>query len=435
MTGRGRPRWGVWAVTAALSVTLTGALAACGSSSSGDGGTQTIRFVWWGNQDRADATAKAVALFEKKYPAIHVKTEFSGYPAYVQKLTTQMAGGAAPDLMQLDRPTFGEYVHRHVLADLSDATGSVIKVDKIPANLLSGGKVDGSQYAVPAGQTAQMLVYDQKLFARAGVTVPAAGWTWEQFTAGMAKVGATTGTAGTTDFGWAVDWFDSWLHTRGKQLYTSDGKLAFTASDLEDFWNLTGAMRKAKGVSSPQATTKMDGSMQNSALVLGQAASEMNYDSNLTSYHASYKGTLLVAPLPSDSHDSARSGMAALPPVYFGVAQHSSHKAAAEKLLNFLANDPEAGKVLGATRGLPANSDIRAQVCGSATTAGDKAVCDYEKNVGDKLGPSSTWQWPTGSSAIKTDFQQVYDDVIFGKTSVAAAASRVVKDAQQSLAQ
>lgn len=432
---RGRsPRWGVWTVVAAMSVALTGALTACGSSSSSDDGAQTIRFVWWGNQDRADATTKAVALFEKKYPSIHVKTEFSGYPAYVQKLTTQMAGGAAPDLMQLDRPTFGEYVHRHVLADLDDATGNVIQVGKLPANLLSGGKVDGSQYAVPAGQTAQMLVYDPKLFAKAGVTVPATGWTWEQFTTDMAKVGAATGKPGTTDFGWAVDWFDSWLHTQGKQLYTSDGKLAFTTSDLEDFWNLTGTMRKAKAVSSPEATTKMDGSMQNSALVLAQAASEMNYDSNLTSYFSSYKGSLQAAPLPSDGGGGARSGMAALPPVYFGVAQHSSHKAAAEKLLNFLVNDPEAGKVLGATRGLPSNTDIRAQVCGNAA-AGDKAVCDYEKSVSDKLGPSATWQWPTGSSAIKTDFQQVYDDVIFGRTSVAAAASRVVKDAQQSLAQ
>ncbi|WP_255948730.1 ABC transporter substrate-binding protein [Streptomyces odontomachi] len=424
-------RRGVWTTVAALSVTLTGVLTGCGSSSGGDG-PQTIRFVWWGAQDRADATEKAVALFEKKYPDIKVKTEFSGYADYVQKLTTQMAGGAAPDVMQLDRPTFGEYVHRHVLADLGDA-GKAIRVNKIPSNLLSGGQVDGAQYAIPAGQTAQVLVYDTALFKKAGVTLPSQGngWTWEQFTTAMNKVGSATGTPGTTDFGWAVDWFESWLHAQGKQLYTSAGKLAFTKDDLARFWNLTGDMRKAKGVSAPQATTKMDGSMQTSALVLKQAASEMNYDSNLTSYNASYKGTLKAAPLPGAA-GSDRTGMAALPPVYYGVAQHSSHKDAAEKLLDFLVNDPAAGKALGATRGLPANTDIRTRVC-DAATAGDKAVCDYESSVTDRLGPSATWLWPTGSSAIKTDFQQVYDDVIFGKTSVADAAERVVKDAQDSL--
>lgn len=432
MKSRGLRR-GAWLVVAAMAA--SGALTACGGSSSqGSDAEQTIRFVWWGNQDRADATSKAVALFEKKYPNIKVKTEFSGYAAYVQKLTTQVAGGAAPDLLQLDRPTFGEYVNRHVLADLGSSSDSPVRTAKIPANLLAGGKVKGAQYAIPAGQTAQMLVYDTSLFAKAGVTVPSGPWTWEQFAADMAKVGSTTGKPGTTDFGWAIDWFDSWLHTRGKQLYTSDGKLGFTASDLEQFWNMTGAMRKAKGVSSAQATTKMDGSTQNSALVLGQSASEINYDSNLTSYTTSYQGTLGVAPLPSDGGGSGQSGMAALPPVYFAVAQHSSHKAAAEKLLDFLVNDPEAGKALGATRGLPANSDVRTQVCGSAT-AGDKAVCDYEQQVADRLGPSDSWQWPTGSSAIKTDFQQVYDDVIFGRTSVASAADRVIKDAEQSLRQ
>lgn len=416
----------------AVSVALAGVLSGCGSSSGGSSGEQTIRFVWWGNQDRADATQKAVALFEKKYPDIHVKTEFSGYAAYVQKLTTQVAGGAAPDLIQLDRPTFGEYQHRHVLADLSGYTDSTLHVNKIPTNLLSGGKAEGKQYAVPAGQTTQMLVYDQDLFTKAGVTVPATGWTWQQFTQDMQKVGAATGVPGTTDFGWAVDWFDSWLHEHGKQLYTADGKLGFTAGDLEQFWNATGALRKHKGVSSPEATTKMDGSTQNSALVLKQAASEINYDSNLTSYLSSYKGTLKVAPLPSD--DPANSGMAALPPVYYGIAQHSSHKEAAATLLDFMVNDPEAGTVLGATRGVPANSDVRAKVCGAATDD-SKAVCDYEQHEEERMGPSDTWQWPSGSSAIKTDFQQVYDDVIFGKTSVAAGAERVVKNAQQSLDQ
>src|SRR6266581_3787215 len=188
----------------------------------------------------------------------------------------------------------------------------------------------------------------------AGVPVPTEGWTWQEFTTDMEKVGAATGTAGTTDFGWAVDWFDSWLHTRGKQLYTADGQLGFTADDLTAFWTMTGEMRDKKGVSAAQATTKMDGSMQNSALVTG------------------------------------------------------------------------------ATLGLPANLDVRSQVCASAEP-GNKAVCDYETTVKAKIGPSSGWLWPSGSSAIKTDFQKVYDDVIFGKKSPAAAAAQVVSDAQQSL--
>ncbi len=274
--------------------------------------------------------------------------------------------------------------------------------------------------------------YDPALFARAGVSAPNAGWTWQQFVADMAKVGASTGEPGTTDFGWAVDWFDSWLHQRGKALYTTGGKLGFTQADLEQFWNLIGPLRQNKGVSAAQATTKMDGSIQNSAMVSKQAASEFNYDSNLTSYLSSYSGSVAAAPLPSDGTSAHDSGMAALPPVYYAVPRMSTHQDAAVKLLDFLVNDPDAGKILGATRGLPPNSDVQARVCGNAT-GGDKAVCDYERSVAARLGPAQTWVWPSGSSAIKTDFQQVYDDVIFGRSSVADAARRVISDAQQSL--
>jgi multiple sugar transport system substrate-binding protein len=421
-------RWIISLFTVPL---LALALAACGSST-GSGGVQTVRFVWWGNQDRANATNKAVALFEQRNPNIHVQTEFSGYAAYVQKLTTEVAGGAAPDLVQLDRATFGEYQHKHVLTDLSRYQGQQLRTTRIPANLLAGGQADGGLYAIPGGQTAQMVAYDPALFSRAGVSAPANGWTWQQFTTDMEKIGSATGEPGTTDFGWAVDWFDSWLHQRGKALYTSDGKLGFTQSDLEAFWNLTGELRQHQGVSAAQATTKMDGSIQNSAMVTKQAASEFNYDSNLTSYVSSYGGQVAAAPLPSDGTSAQDSGMAALPPVYYAVPRMSAHADAAVRLMDFLVNDPDAGKLLGTTRGLPPDTDVRSAVCGAAT-GGNRAVCDYERGVAAKLGSSQSWLWPSGSSAIKTDFQQVYDDVIFGRSSVADAAHRVISDAQQSL--
>ncbi|WP_018532040.1 MULTISPECIES: sugar ABC transporter substrate-binding protein [unclassified Streptomyces] len=419
---------------AAAAFTLAGSLTACSTSSSdvSSDSKQTIRFVWWGNEDRAQVTEKVVARFEKAHPNIKVQTEFSGYPAYVQKLTTQIAGGNAPDLLQLDRPTFGEYQQKNQLADLTPYVGKDLKTEGISDNLLAGGKAAGKQYAMPAGLTTQLLAYDKDLFKKAGVTVPEDGWTWKQFASDMAKVEAKSGRAGTTDFGWAIDWFESWLHQHGKQLYTSDRKLGFTEKDLAQYWNMLAAMRKEKGVTGAQDTTKMDGSAQNSALVAKRSGSEIAYDSSVTSYVSTYSGTLGYAPLPSDS--KTETGMAALPPVYYGIAKTSSHKDAAALLLNFILNDPESGKVLGTTRGTPPNSKVAASVCAKATGA-DKQVCDFQSKVSDKLSPSDTWLWPSGSSAVKTDFQRVYDDVIFGKTSVSAGAAKVVANAKQSLGQ
>ncbi|WP_103334929.1 ABC transporter substrate-binding protein [Amycolatopsis sp. CA-126428] len=426
MNGRFGVRAG-WA--AVVAVTLAGLVTGCGGGGDASGPT-TIRFVWWGNEDRAKVTKAAVDLFMKDNPGITVQTEYAAYDAYFQKLSTQVAGGASPDLIQLDRATLGEYQHRHVLEDLSPYVGKAVDVTGIAPALLAGGKIDGKQYAVPGGQTTQMLAYDAGVFTKAGVEPPSGPggtWTWAQFGNGLRKV-AGTGVAGTTDFGWAIDWFEVWLHQHGKQLYTDDGKLGFTAAELTQFWTLTGGLRAAKAVTAPEVTTKMDGSMPNSGLVTKRAGSEINYDSSLSAYLSSYGPGIKAAPLPTDG---TSSGMAAMPPVTFAVAQRSAHKEAAAKLLSFLVDNPEAGKLLGVARGLPPNTAIREQVCGAAQAA-TKAVCDYEKSVADRIGPA-TGLWPTGSAAVKRDFQRVYDDVIFGRTNVADGAARVVQTAQQSL--
>ncbi|MFE7077337.1 ABC transporter substrate-binding protein [Streptomyces sp. NPDC057620] len=431
---RGRtPRRGRWSVLAAAALTLTGTLTACSSSpdETGSDAEQTIRFVWWGNEDRAEVTEKAVALFEKKYPNIKVKAEFSGYPAYVQKLTTQIAGGAAPDLLQLDRPTFGEYQQKHQLADLTPYVGKSLKTDKIPASLLAGGKAADGQYAMPAGLTTELIVYDKELFAKAGVKVPESGWTWKQFAADMVKVQDKTGRAGISDFGWTVDLFETWLHQRDKALYASSSKLGFTKDDVAAYWNMLGSLRKKKAVTEAEVTTKSDGSVQNSPLVAKESASETSYDSGVTSYVQSYQGgTLELAPLPTDS--TTASGMPALPPVYYGVSQRSSHKEAAALLMNFLVNDPEAGKVLGTSRGTPANSDNKDSVCAQASGA-EKQTCDFQTKMADRLMPSDTWFWPSGSAALKSDFQRVFDQVIFGEISVSEGAAKVVENAEQGL--
>ncbi|MCX5415956.1 ABC transporter substrate-binding protein [Streptomyces sp. NBC_00059] len=432
MTGR-IPRRGRWSMLAAAAFTLSGTLTACSSSSDnvGSDAEQTIRFVWWGNEDRAEATKKVVALFEKEHPNIKVQTEFSGYPAYVQKLTTQIAGGAAPDLLQLDRPTFGEYQQKRQLADLSPYVGKSLKTEKIPASLLAGGKADEGQYAMPAGLTTELVVYDEKLFAKAGVSIPEDGWTWDQFAADMTKVQNKTGRAGASDFGWSADLFEAWLHQQGKALYASKEKLGFSKDDLAKYWNMLGSMRQKKALTSPEVTTKSDGSVQNSPMVAKESASETSYDSGVSSYVSSYQGgSIGLAPLPSDN--KAASGMPALPPVYYGVSQRSSHKEAATLLLDFLVNDAEASTILGTTRGTPPNSDNKEAVCAQATGP-DKQTCSFQTKVADRLMPSDSWFWPSGSAALKSDFQRVYDDVIFGKSSVSAGAAKVVENAEQGL--
>jgi multiple sugar transport system substrate-binding protein len=135
-----------------LVIAAVAAIAATGgcSTKSGTGTTDTsaspenvsLRFNFWGAQDRADVTAKAVAAFQTKYPNIKVETSFAEFNAYFTKLATEVGGGAGPDVMQMDFRYLREYADRGVLAELN-ANGVKVGTGDISSSLLASGKVRG----------------------------------------------------------------------------------------------------------------------------------------------------------------------------------------------------------------------------------------------------------------------------------------------------
>ena len=104
------------ALVAALAA---GTLAGCGSSSSGDntqaaaggetagkGGSSdeniTLRFAWWGGDERNEATLKVIEQFEAAHPNITIEAEYGGSDGYHDRLATQLASGTAADIVQVD---------------------------------------------------------------------------------------------------------------------------------------------------------------------------------------------------------------------------------------------------------------------------------------------------------------------------------------------
>ena len=71
-------------------------------SSASTGAPTVLRFAWWGGASRHAATLKALALFEQRNPGLRVKAEYMGFNGYLERLTTQIAGRAEPDLMQIN---------------------------------------------------------------------------------------------------------------------------------------------------------------------------------------------------------------------------------------------------------------------------------------------------------------------------------------------
>src|SRR5690606_34230106 len=163
---------------------LAGALlaAGCGGGDSGESsGPVELRFSWWGNNDRAQITQKAIEEFQKQNPNIKVKGEFTDFNGYFDRLATQVAGGDAPDVITLGGAYPREYGDRGALLDLSTVS-DVLKTDKIGEAALQNGNFNGVQYGVPTGVNAIGVVINPEIFEKAGVEPPDEdSWTWDDF--------------------------------------------------------------------------------------------------------------------------------------------------------------------------------------------------------------------------------------------------------------
>ncbi|CAM3301555.1 ABC transporter substrate-binding protein [Kibdelosporangium persicum] len=424
--GAGRLRRGT--AIAALAVSL----AACGSQpgGAGGGGDVTISFAWWGSDGRATITKQAVELFQQKNPNIKVQTTFSAYAAYWEKVATQTAGGNPPDVMTVDTRYLSEYGERKVLLDLNEGAGKQVSLADVNPELANTGVIGGKRFAVPWAQNASSLVYDPAPYQAAGAD-PSQPMTWEQFRAAAEKVSAANGfqVRGVTDFGMIDSALEIWLRQRGKGMFTPDGKLGFGAAELKEYWELASRFRTTKAATEAEVTASYNTSPEQAPLGKKLTAAEFAYDSVYPGFQKANGKDLRVAPYPSD--DPANTGQYRRPSMFLAVSARGKQQEASAKLVNFLINDPEAGKILGADRGLPPNLKIRAQLAGEAKGT-DKVIYDYEAAIEPKLGPAPAVP-PKGAGAIQKLLQRTYEEIAFGRLSVDDAVSRFMSEAQKDL--
>ncbi|AXG82129.1 ABC transporter substrate-binding protein [Streptomyces paludis] len=411
-------------VTLALSALLT----ACGGGDHTGGGKVTLRYTWWGNPDRAARTDQAVALFKKKHPGIDVQTSFAGYDAYKQKLATQAAGGDAPDVMQLDYRMIDQYASGGVLLDLGERSG-VLRTDDIDQGLLATGRLDGRQFAVPMGRGTEAVVYDATQWKAAGVPLPKADWTWEEWADAMRALAKRTGKPGSTDPGQSEDAFEVWLRGQGKSLYTEGRGLGFTADDLTRWWTFSDGLRREGAVSSAEQTTQLDGSVENTPLGRSTALSDFNWDAPSSGYQAIVGEGLTLTPMPRA--EDGTPGQYFKPSMFIGAGATTSHPEEAAKLIDFMINDEDAAKILGASRGIPVNETIRKNVV-PVLEGFDRTVATYQASVEGKLNAPPQAP-PSGDSALQNTFTRDYDQVSFGRMSPREAAENYITEAKAEL--
>jgi multiple sugar transport system substrate-binding protein len=169
-----------------------------------------ITFSMWGAPEELTVWKQIVADFEVANPNIKVNVEVSDWSAYWDKLKTQLAAGAPPDVFAMDAPLFMDYQSRGVLLNIQpyvDKNPDMLK-DVYPQTLEAYKTADG-YYGLPRDFQTIVLFYNKDMFDKAGVAYPTADWTWEDLRAAAKKLTKDTNGDGKTDqYGFVFDQWD-----------------------------------------------------------------------------------------------------------------------------------------------------------------------------------------------------------------------------------
>lgn len=386
-----------------------------------------LRCFWWGNPDRDRRTKALLDAYSQKN-GVQIAAESLGWGDYWTKLATQVAGGNAPDLIQMDYRYLFEYARRNTLLPLD----SLLPLPDFTANDRNGGKVDGKLYAVTLGSNSKALVYNTEMLAKVGVNAIDHKWTWDDF-------GRIAGEISKIDPGkyWGSEdnsrWeqgFEQWLNMQGKALYNVDGQAAFTKDDVAGWFSLWDKLRKAGAIAPPDIGAVNTGKVEEFVVSRGVGAMSFVNSNQIVAFQALNKSSLALSPFPRDKGQG--SGHYIKPSQLISISARSKAPEEAAKIIKFMVTDPEGVKILGIERGVPASPAARAVLTPGLDALG-KMQIDYVALIGATAIPLPPPP-PKGAGEVENLLRRVADAVAFGKSSVQEGAEQFHGEAIRILA-
>jgi multiple sugar transport system substrate-binding protein len=358
----------------------TGALllAGCGiGDSPGDATTPAestgeVEVVWKGDADRAASIQEALDLFNEANPDVKITTDYQSGGEYMQKMTIRFASGDAPDLMRQERETLRDYADRGVLLDLSGM--DEIDTSAIPESVLESGKVDDKLYGITEASGGDVY----------GVDIP------------MGEI---------SNLG-------IWLRQHGEDLWDADGKPAFTAATVQEWFEMYLHAVEVGAQPAPDALDAIGAAADQSSLGQGFIAIGSIPTNSYAVFNDVAGGGLELGYYPGESEADQR-GQQVIPALYWSIAASSGDASDAAKVLDFIVNDPEGAALLGSTHGQPANADVATSM--ADTQSEDDKIAFDEIIKLSELDLTAPVPDPAGSAELREELSGIGDQVKFGQ--------------------
>ncbi len=316
-----------------------------------------LRMSWWGGNSRHQATLKALEAFEKKYPDIKVKAEYTGWDGHLSRLTTQIASGTEPDVMQTNWPWLiifsknGEgYYDLNKLKDQLD-------LSQYQAKDLQSTTVKGKLNGLPISVNAPVFYYNDVSWKKAGLAYPK---TWDElFAAGKVfqqKLGDNYYPYAMVDQDVILLLNAYMMQKYQKPMFDNDGKFTWDDAQWAEAFSFVKRLSDDRVVPSPKKLSSYGkGNLyEMKPWIAGEWGGTFTwnisirmYINNLTPPAHLVLGDYVMQP------GTTESGVYFKTAQMFSVAKSTRHPKEAAMLVNFLLNDPQSIAVLGLERGIP----------------------------------------------------------------------------------
>lgn len=313
----------------------------------------TLRMSVWGSLSDQEAYQARLDMAAEQFPNITVELLYTP-DDYDQRIQTMMAGGDAPDIIQLAEAIHGFSSRGQLLPlnPLVDGAGLDLST-RFGTNYLQYVYED-NLYALPDRGGAMIVYYNRDMFDAAGIEYPNAEWTWEQFLAASQELTVRDGDA-VTQYGFAAGgwwpWWMSFIYQNGGAVLDETGAPAFNSAEVTEALQFYNDLVYSYGVApSPEDYANLGTNSPDPLFAQGKVAMIMTGFWNIAS----------LRDVPDINWDIAPVwGNAARGTVAFGsglaISSTTEHPEEAFQIINFLTDEAAQTEIVARGQDAPAN--------------------------------------------------------------------------------
>lgn len=375
-----------------------------------------ITLSWWGNDSRTEYTLEAVQRFEKLHPEIKVKCSYSEWSGYEARSQVQMISGTEADVMQINAGWLSQYSPDgsgyYDIEKLSD----IVDLSNFPEDTLNYGRRGGVLNAIPIAMNAETVYINKTVYEKYGLPVPE---TWDDIFAAARvlrehDIYALAG-AGKSIWLYCIAYAEQ---QNGKQFFTDNSEIAFSADDLKMMIEFYNRMVNEKVIPKVEDFQRYNISNGTYAGIVAWVSDALNYfQSSIDS-----GSEITAADYTAFDPEKAGQGWYAKPATLYALSRNTEHPKEAAMLLDFMLNSKEWAELQGLEKGIPISTSVRKHL----EEAGMLSGLQYEASA---VMESNRYIKPMDSLIENADLYDTFidacDQVLFDRTTADEAAKEL----------